>query len=78
MGCRKRGVGLQQNFATSDPGAYFDHFCMCLALCVPEAPWEVGEGGRWEGQTTRIFPPGKPFLPEEEWRVNSEKNIYQL
>ena len=45
------------------PGAYFDHFRMCLTICVPEVPWEVGEGGRWEGQTTRIFPPGKPFLP---------------
>ena len=37
------------------PGAYFDLFCMCLAICVPEVPWEVGVGGRWEGQTTRIF-----------------------
>ena len=44
------------------PGAYFDHFRMCLAICVPEAPWEVGEGGRGKGQETRIFPPGKPFL----------------
>ena len=44
------------------PGAYFDHFCMCLAICVPKVPWEVGEGGRGKGQETRIFPPGKPFL----------------
>ena len=43
------------------PGAYFDHLCMCLAICIPEVPWEVGEGGRGRGQGTRIFPPGKPF-----------------
>jgi hypothetical protein len=37
------------------------YFCMCLAICVPEVPCEVGVGGRGRGQGTRIFHPGKPL-----------------
>jgi hypothetical protein len=40
---------------------YFDHFCIYLAIGIPEVPWEVGEGGTEGDQETWIFGPGKPF-----------------
>ena len=67
MGCaiRKRGVILQQNFAAGGSRGIFRPLLYVLSnlRAGGTVPWEVGEGGRGKGQETRIFPPGKPFLP---------------